>query len=169
VPAHSQPLHPSLLPPPALYPACQKPFLCTTNKILHVGVFGNAEPLLCPACPDSFVFATFAMLQVGVFGKVEQFQRELDRIASLLDSDDEEAMGELVHGEQWCHLTLCCNKNSSIIQQSDLSDRQKAIQVDSGAGKLGSWYTIAVMSRHNTKVAFSTSSVTSCRVVSAGQ
>jgi hypothetical protein len=35
-----------------------------------------------------------------VFGKVEQFQRELDRIAGLLDSDDEEAMGELVHGEQ---------------------------------------------------------------------
>jgi hypothetical protein len=40
------------------------------------------------------------LLQVGVFGKVEQFQRELDRIAGLLDSDDEEAMGELVHGEQ---------------------------------------------------------------------
>jgi hypothetical protein len=43
---------------------------------------------------------SLCVVQVGVFGQVEQFQRELDRIAGLLDSDDEEAMGELVHGEQ---------------------------------------------------------------------
>lgn len=37
-------------------------------------------------------------MQVGVFGDVERFQRELDRIAGLLDSDDDDAMSELVHG-----------------------------------------------------------------------
>lgn len=46
------------------------------------------------------------VLQVGVFGKVDKFQKELDRIASLLDSDDEEAMGELVHGKQGWSLTI---------------------------------------------------------------
>ncbi|KAF8057896.1 coq6 [Scenedesmus sp. PABB004] len=40
---------------------------------------------------------TVAKLQVGVFGQVEEVQRELDRIAGLLDSDDEDAMADLVH------------------------------------------------------------------------
>jgi hypothetical protein len=37
--------------------------------------------------------------QVGMFGDVEAYQRQLDRIAGVLDGDDEDAMGDLVHGE----------------------------------------------------------------------
>eukprot|EP00878_Enallax_costatus_P004851 GHUV01005105.1.p1 GENE.GHUV01005105.1~~GHUV01005105.1.p1 ORF type:complete len:266 (+),score=79.02 GHUV01005105.1:231-1028(+) len=59
----------------------------TGRDMPRVMFFGRQED------PD----LTVAKLQVGVFGKVDQFQRELDRIAGLLDSDDEEAMGELVH------------------------------------------------------------------------
>ncbi|WIA35756.1 hypothetical protein OEZ86_004152 [Tetradesmus obliquus] len=58
-----------------------------SRELPRVAFFGRQED------PD----LTVAKLQVGVFGQVEKFQRELDRIASLLDSDDEEAMGELVH------------------------------------------------------------------------
>jgi hypothetical protein len=36
--------------------------------------------------------------QVGVFGKVEEFKRELDKVASLMDTEDENAMQELVQG-----------------------------------------------------------------------
>eukprot|EP00882_Tetradesmus_deserticola_P002617 GHRQ01002783.1.p1 GENE.GHRQ01002783.1~~GHRQ01002783.1.p1 ORF type:complete len:270 (+),score=108.58 GHRQ01002783.1:180-989(+) len=58
-----------------------------SRDLPRVAFFGRQED------PD----LTVAKLQVGVFGQVEKFQRELDRIASVLDSDDEEAMGELVH------------------------------------------------------------------------
>jgi hypothetical protein len=34
-----------------------------------------------------------------MFGDVEGYQRQLDRIAGVLDGDDEDAMGDLVHGE----------------------------------------------------------------------
>lgn len=37
--------------------------------------------------------------QVGIFGRVDEFKRELDRVASLMDTDDESAMQELVQGE----------------------------------------------------------------------
>jgi hypothetical protein len=38
---------------------------------------------------------------MGVFGRVDDFQRQLDRVASLLDMDDEESLAEMVRGE-WC-------------------------------------------------------------------
>ena len=41
---------------------------------------------------------TVAKLQVGVFGKVEEFKRELDKVASLMDTEDDGAMQELVQG-----------------------------------------------------------------------
>jgi len=37
--------------------------------------------------------------QVGIFGKVEEFKRELDKVASLMDTENETAMQELVQGE----------------------------------------------------------------------
>lgn len=40
-----------------------------------------------------------AVLQVGMFGDVDLYQRQLDRIAGVLDGDDEDAMADLVQGE----------------------------------------------------------------------
>jgi hypothetical protein len=34
-----------------------------------------------------------------MFGDVEVYQRQLDRIAGILDGDDEDAMADLVQGE----------------------------------------------------------------------
>lgn len=34
-----------------------------------------------------------------MFGDVEIYQRQLDRIAGILDGDDEDAMADLVQGE----------------------------------------------------------------------
>lgn len=36
-----------------------------------------------------------------MFGDVEVYQRQLDRIAGILDGDDEDAMADLVQGEWW--------------------------------------------------------------------
>jgi hypothetical protein len=34
-----------------------------------------------------------------MFGDIEVYQRQLDRIAGILDGDDEDAMADLVQGE----------------------------------------------------------------------
>lgn len=74
-------------PAPTCQPSRQVACQALARDMPRVMFFGRQED------PD----LTVAKLQVGVFGKVDQFQRELDRIAGVLDSDDEDAMGELVH------------------------------------------------------------------------
>jgi hypothetical protein len=39
------------------------------------------------------------LLQIGVFGKVDDFQRQLDKVARLLDTDYDDALSEMVRGE----------------------------------------------------------------------
>eukprot|EP00775_Hariotina_reticulata_P008851 gene8851-9030_t len=82
-----------------------------------VAFFGNRDPDL-----------TVAKLQVGVFGQVEQFQRELDRIAGLLDSDDEEAMGELVHDVVVMlsrNLEYCSYAQTALFMTDDLDELEQ--------------------------------------------
>lgn len=38
-------------------------------------------------------------LQIGVFGRVDDFQRQLDRVARLLDTDYDDALSEMVKGQ----------------------------------------------------------------------
>jgi len=52
--------------------------------------------------------------QVGMFGDVEVYQRQLDRIAGILDGDDEDAMGDLVQGEQGVFCTGCCSPHHHV-------------------------------------------------------
>ena len=40
------------------------------------------------------------LLQIGVFGKVDDFQRQLDRVARVLDTDYDDALAEMVRGER---------------------------------------------------------------------
>jgi hypothetical protein len=42
-----------------------------------------------------------------MFGDVEIYQRQLDRIAGILDGDDEDAMADLVQGETGISSLLC--------------------------------------------------------------
>lgn len=65
--------------------------------------------LLTPSCHTLHRPTALLHPQVGMFGDVEVYQRQLDRIAGVLDGDDEDAMGDLVQGEQsvmhWLLLT----------------------------------------------------------------
>lgn len=68
---------------------CSVAYRCQAAPHYFVNLFGRSDP-----DPDF----TVAKLQVAVFGQVEQFQQKLDQLAALLDTDDEDAMHELVQG-----------------------------------------------------------------------
>lgn len=60
----------------------------------------NASPARrARACPGPPVLCR----QVGMFGPVEEFKRELDKLASLMDTEDEGAAQELVQGGRPSH------------------------------------------------------------------
>eukprot|EP00879_Flechtneria_rotunda_P025730 GHRR01027369.1.p1 GENE.GHRR01027369.1~~GHRR01027369.1.p1 ORF type:complete len:272 (+),score=81.93 GHRR01027369.1:263-1078(+) len=67
--------------------AANRGVACAAGSMPRVMFFGRQED------PD----LTVAKLQVGVFGPVDRLQQQLDHIAGVLDGDDEEAMGQLVH------------------------------------------------------------------------
>jgi len=74
----------------------------------HTRYIANRKGLRCQLAPEPkvalFGFGdddededlSLVKLQIGVFGKVDDFQRQLDRVARLLDTDYDDALAEMV-------------------------------------------------------------------------
>eukprot|EP00877_Chromochloris_zofingiensis_P006583 jgi/Chrzof1/2178/Cz11g05040.t1 len=92
---------------------------CQAAPHYFVNLFGRSDP-----DPDF----TVAKLQVAVFGQVEQFQQKLDQLAALLDTDDEDAMHELVQEVAIFlgrNLQYCAYAQSASFQTDDFDEAEQ--------------------------------------------
>ncbi|KAI8477294.1 MAG: membrane protein [Monoraphidium minutum] len=94
------------------------------HRVCFFGFGGNDEP----EYEDEL---TVAKLQVGIFGRVEELKRDLDRTASLMDTDDENAAQELVQDLVILlsrNLEYCAYASSAIFLTDDFDEAEQKFQ-----------------------------------------